>query len=714
MTAACPACTGLPDVADRPVSDLATEGILLHLPDLTCAACIASVETALSALPGVQDARVNLSRKQALVHARGVSASDLVNGLAAAGHRARHLDEGMIARQSEEMRGLLLRTGIAGFAMMNVMLLSVAVWSGAAGTTEQFFHLASAAIALPAVAYSARPFFASALGALRYGRLNMDVPISVAICLAAFVSLVGALQGADRHSWFDASLALTFFLLIGRTLDHAGRSVARSAAAELAALNIPQAVLHGADGDRVVRADSLQAGDSIFVRPGDRLPADGVVTDGLSDIDRSALTGESTPFAVAEGEPVSAGEVNLSGPLTVRVTRAGKDTALNRLADLVATAEMQRSRFTGLADRAARAYAPLVHLLGLAAFLVWWHLSGDAWHAIDVAIAVLVITCPCALGLAVPAVSVVATGRLFRDGILLKSRTALERLSEIDMVVFDKTGTLTTGDAHLADVPSDDNLRLAASLASASRHPYSCAITAAARARGLAPFPVTQVVEHPGCGVEGRIDGHPVRLGRPSWIGLKGDGVALDVPDRTPVLMTFREDIRPDAGDTIERLQRSGLDVALLSGDSDAPCRRVENSLGIATVKHAMSPDDKARWIREQQDAGRRILMVGDGLNDTGALSVAHASAAIGSGLDAAQAASDVVLLAGDLEKLADLLAVSRSSVNRMRQNILLSLAYNAVAVPVALLGFATPLLAALAMSISSVTVSLNALRRFR
>ena len=712
MTAACPGCASMPDAVFRTAPDPAADEILLHLPDVTCAACIAAVENALAALPGVQDARVNLSRKQALVHAHGLGASDLIAGLAAAGHRAQELDDGMLARQSEEMRGLLLRTGIAGFAMMNVMLLSVAVWSGAAGTTEQFFHLASAAIALPAVAFSARPFFASAVGALRHGRLNMDVPISVAICLAALVSLIGALQGADRHSWFDASLALTFFLLIGRTLDHAGRSVARSAAAELAALNIPQAVLQDKGGTRIVRADSLSAGDNILVRAGDRLPADGIVTEGISDVDRSALTGESTPFSVAAGAVVSAGEVNLSGPLTVRVVHAGKDTALHRLADLVAVAEMQRSRFTGIADRASRAYAPLVHLLGLLAFLVWWHLTGDAWQAIDVAIAVLVITCPCALGLAVPAVSVVATGRLFREGVLLKSQTALERLSEIDLVVFDKTGTLTTGNARLADPPDDDVLRLAASLASTSRHPYSRAIAAAAKARGLTNLSVTDVSERPGLGVEGIVNGRRVRLGRPSWFDLDGDGVALEAADGAPVLMAFREDVRPDAAKVINRLRRCGLDVAMLSGDSEAPCRRVARKLGIDTFEYAMSPDDKARWIRDEQSAGRRVLMVGDGLNDTGALSVAHASVAIGSGLDAAQAASDVVLLAGELEKLVDLVTVSRASVCRMRQNIQLSLGYNVIAVPIALLGLATPFLAALAMSVSSVTVSLNALRK--
>ncbi|MBF9030026.1 cadmium-translocating P-type ATPase [Rhodobacterales bacterium HKCCE3408] len=712
MTAACPACGGADLAAPAAGSSGASAGILLHLPDISCAACIASVETALAGIPGVREARVNLSHKQALVQGVGLVPDTLVEGLAAAGHRAQPLDDGMLARQGDEMRGLLMRTGVAGFAMMNVMLLSVAVWSGAADTTERLFHLISAAIALPAVAFSGRPFFASALSALRRGRLNMDVPISLAITLAALVSLVGALQGSDRHSWFDAALALTFFLLIGRTLDHAGRRAARSAAAELAALNVPQAVrLDAAGRNHVVRADSLAEGDLILLRPGDRLPADGIVTEGRSDIDRSALTGESAPAAVAGGDEVAAGEVNLSGPLTVRVTRAGRDTALNRLAELVATAEMQRSRFAGLADRAARAYAPLVHLLGLGAFVAWWYVSGDVWRATDVAIAVLVITCPCALGLAVPAVSVVATGRLFRNGLLVKSRTALERLSEIDLVAFDKTGTLTTGAAELSGDPDGTALALAASLAAGSAHPYSRALVAAAEARGLSTIPVTDLTERPGLGMEARLGGRRIRLGRPSWIGAGGDGVALDTGEGAPILFTFREEIRPDAAEAIAALKRAGIDVALLSGDTAAPCNRVAGTLGIEQVESAMSPEDKADWIRNRTRDGRKILMVGDGLNDTGALSLAHASVALGSGLDAARSAADVVLLSGRLARIADLLVISRKGVGRMRQNIWLSFGYNAIAVPVALAGLATPFLAALAMSLSSVTVSLNAMR---
>ncbi|HAR51456.1 MAG TPA: ATPase, partial [Roseovarius nubinhibens] len=391
-----------------------------------------------------------------------------------------------------------------------------------------------------------------------------------------------------------------------------------------------------------------------------------------------------------------------------------QNTMLSQLQELVATAEMQRSRYAGLADRAARAYAPLVHLLGLAAFLGWWQMTGDAWRAVDVAIAVLVITCPCALGLAVPAVSVVATGRLFRKGLLVKSRSALERLSEIDLVAFDKTGTLTSGVPSLASAPTDAALALAASLAAASSHPYSRALVAAAEARDLPLLPLSDLRERPGLGIEVMHDGHLLRLGRPGWIGVEGDGVALDPGQGAPVLFRFTETLRPDAAEAIAALQRAGLSVSLLSGDTDAPCQHVARALDIAQVQSAMTPEAKAAWITAQTQAGHRVLMVGDGLNDTGALSVAHGSLALGSGLDAPQSAADVVLLSGRLTEIPALLASARSATARMRQNILLSLGYNIIAVPVALAGLATPFLAALAMSLSSLTVSLNALRNLR
>ncbi len=714
MVTACPACSSVSLPQARAV-DQPTH--VLHLPDIHCGACIATVERALMALPVVRQARVNLTLRRVMVVAPGADDATLIEALARAGHRAQRLDAGRLGPRDVTARDLLTRIGVSGFAMMNVMLLSVAVWSGAAGATAQVFHLISAAIAIPAVAYAAQPFFASAMGALRHGRMNMDVPISLAIVLASAASLANAFGFSDRANWFDAALALTFFLLIGRYLDRAGRAAARSAAAELAALESPQAVLIEDGVDRIVDARTLRPGALIRVRPGDRLPADGTIVTGRTDLDRSALTGESVPQAAGPGDAVTAGETCLTGALTVRVDRAGRDTALARMADLVATAEAQRTRHTGIADRAARIYAPLVHVLAAATFVGWVMLSGDGWRALDIAISVLVITCPCALGLAVPAVSTVATARLFRAGILVKSATALERLSQIDTVAFDKTGTLTTGLVTLGGNPDADTLSVAAGLARASRHPVSRAIVAAAEARGIAPAAVIDTTEHPGCGVQGTLDGRQVRLGRAGWIeGAEGTDAAvwLSVAGRPPVPLSTSEALRDDALPTIQALRRQGYHLALLSGDAPEPVARMARETGIDTALARLTPAEKVDWVRDSTARGAHVLMVGDGLNDTGCLASAHAGISPGSALDAARSASDVVLIGGGLMGVPRALSTARAAMGRMRQNIGLAVLYNIVSVPLAMSGHASPLIAALAMSLSSLTVTLNALRRFR
>lgn len=708
MNAACPACVALPEPArgGRVAADL-----VLHLPDIHCAACIAGVEETLNALPGVREARVNLTLKRAFVSSGGIDADVMIDALARAGHRAQRFDPALLGGQDSSDRDLLLRIGVSGFAMMNVMLLSVAVWSGAAATTAHLFHLIAAMIAVPAVAYSGRPFFASALGALSARRLNMDVPISLAIVLALGVSVAGAFLGHDRAGWFDAALALTFFLLIGRYLDHRGRTSARSAAAELAALEAPQALRVEEGGDVIVRAADLLPGDIIRVRPGDRLPVDGIILEGATDLDRSALTGESQPEAASAGDTVAAGEVTLTGPLLIRTIRAGADTSLRRLAELVAAAETQKSRYAGLADRAAKIYAPVVHILGAAAFVLWMYLTaGDGWRSLDVAISVLVITCPCALGLAVPAVSTVTTSRLFRKGLLVKSSTALERLAEVDMVVFDKTGTLTTGRMRLETELGDTDLALAAGLATGSAHPVSRAICDAAAARGIAPLELSDIREIPGKGVCANQGGREIRLGRADWIGATG-ATALQRADGSHVAITLGEDLRSDAEDMVARLRAAGLPVVLLSGDAPEAVARLAETLGIEDAHARMSPEEKARWIEEATARGARPLMVGDGLNDTGSLALAHASIAPSSALDAARNAADLVLLSDKLGPVADAIAAARQAKTRMKENIGLAVLYNLVSIPIAFAGLATPFIAAIAMSTSSVTVSLNAAR---
>ncbi|MEM8752116.1 MAG: heavy metal translocating P-type ATPase [Pseudomonadota bacterium] len=719
--AACPGCAAAPAAralagGGEAACDEARK-ILLSLPNVTCAGCIAGAEAALSAVPGVADARVNLSLKRATIRAAAdVTPEALIDALGAAGHKAMRLDEASLAEGADdpEGRALLIALGVSGFAMMNVMLLSVSVWSGAEAATRDFLHWVSAAIALPVVAFAARPFFRNALAALSAGRLNMDVPISLAIVLAALMSLYETWM-SGRHAYFDAALSLTFFLLLGRYLDHRTRASARSAARELTALEAPTAMRLGTGGAaEEVAVAALAVGDLIRLAPGMRAPVDGVVETGVTDFDRSPLTGESAPVAARPGDPISAGEMNLTGAVELRVTAVGEDSSLRRMADLVAAAERGRGRYASLADRAARLYAPGVHLLALVAFIGWMAAAGDARFAMNVAVAVLIITCPCALGLAAPAVATSAAGRLFRRGVLLKSGTALERLAEVDLVVFDKTGTVTTGAPLLMGGAGRDELALAAGLAAGSAHPYARALARAAETAGVAPAAVAELREVPGAGVEGRFKGRAVRLGRAEWLGAEdGEGGAtwLDDGRAAPRRFAFEDEYREGAAALVAALKADGIETRLLSGDGDAAVARAVAALGFDEGVARADPEAKLKLVEALAAEGRRVLMIGDGLNDTGALAAAHVSVAPGSALDAARVASDIVVLNGDLSTLAGAFATARSARRRILENFGIAGAYNLVAVPIALAGFATPLIAALAMSASSITVSLNAVR---
>lgn len=716
---ACPACAAAP--AAEALATKATETdtrLMMSLPCIHCAACMRTVEAALTAVPGVSSARVNLTLKRVAVVARpDITVDDLVPVVQAAGFEAHELDTTALAATETDRAGrdLLMRLAVAGFAAMNVMLLSIAVWSGAEGNTRDLFHWMSALIVIPAVAFSAQPFFGNAVQALKAGRLNMDVPISLAILLALATSLwETALSG--EHAYFDAAIALTFFLLTGRYLDHRTRSVARSAAEELAALEVLRAWRLTDAGEEQVSVSDLSIGDVVRVRPGARLPVDGTVVAGASELDRSLLTGETVPVTAAPGHGVSAGEVNLTGPLEVRATAVGRDTALQRMADLVAVAESGRSRYTSLADKAAKLYAPGVHILSALAFLGWLMWSGDLRVAVNIAAAVLIITCPCALGLAVPAVTTAASGRLFRRGLLIKDATALERLAQVDTVVFDKTGTLTAGTPEVTNAGdvSHRDLEVALALAEGSAHPLAIALTQAARSAGIKAATLTRVTEVPGQGTRGTWRGQDVRLGRASWVGAGASAQTatwLRIGDRPARAFTFTDRLRDGAEDAVRGLKAAGCRVILLSGDAKAPVATLADRLGIADWTSEMLPADKAARIDALTRDGARVLMVGDGLNDTVALAAAHVSMSPASALDAARVASDIVLLGDSLAAIPEAVGTARKAVRRIRENFRLATWYNVLAVPLAVAGLCSPLIAALAMSASSITVSLNALR---
>jgi len=689
----------------------------LLIEGLECGACVWLIESLLARNPAVVVARVNLSTHRLALKWRGTAAeanshAGLVAALGYVPLPYRASDA--LKQEDKRARELLRSLGVAGFATANVMLLSVAVWSGHDGSmgeaTRTLFHWLSAAIALPAIAYAGRPFFRSAFAALCAGRTNMDVPISIGVTLACVVSLHEIWIGGE-HAFFDSAITLLFFLLIGRYLDRRARGRARQAVQALMALSNGSAQVVHADGvTEVVQIERLAPGDMLLVAAGERLAADGTIVEGRSSLDASLISGESLPVAVQAGDKVVAGMINLGAPLRVNVTAAGERTVLAEIVRLVGAAERGRSRFVALADRVARAYAPVVHLTALLTFIGWMVVGGLAWdRALVVATAVLIITCPCALALAVPVVHVVASTRLMKSGVLLLSPTALERLAEVGHVVFDKTGTLTLGRSELLSGHDSDALSFAAGMAANSRHPLAKALL---RAAPQAPI-LVGVIEHPGRGLEAGA----ARLGSAAFCGVTSapdDGLSelwLVRPDHEPVRFAFADRLRPDAREVIGALRRLGLTVELLSGDRPNAVAAAAREANIVQTRAGVSPAGKVAHLQELAAAGMKVLMLGDGLNDAPALAAAHVSMSPAGAAEATQNTADAVFLGDALWPFVEALTVARRAGRLVRQNLALTLAYNLAAVPLAIAGEVTPLIAAIAMSSSSLLVIANALR---
>lgn len=714
------AIEALPYVRRDPKSDLLRLDLVVE--GVHCAACIRRIEGRLKRLPGVKDARLNLSSRRLSVAFEGAPerARAIVTAVEELGYRAVPFDparlEGADAAAEKE---LLLCLAVAGFAAGNIMLLAVSVWSGhfvgMGEATRTLLHWFEALIALPAIAFAGRPFFRSALSALRAGHTNMDVPISLAVLLAPAVSLFETIRMGE-HAYFDSAVTLLFFLLIGRYLDRRARGAARAAVARLLALRAQAVMRLEPDGTtRPVRPDDLTPGDEIVVATGERVGVDGAVVEGRSELDTSLVTGETVPQPVEPGSRVFAGTVNLGAPLRVRVTAVGEGTLLAEIVRLMEAAEQRRSRFVALADRVARLYAPFVHTLAALTFLgwLWW---GAGWHfALMSALAVLIITCPCALGLAVPAVQVIAAGRLMRSGILIKSATALERFARIDTVVFDKTGTLTSGQMTLAaiDHGTQEDLEAAAMLARSSRHPLARALAAAA-----GPGPSASGVEEvAGMGLRWHGPDGEWRLGRRGFAAEVPDDDAPGAelwftrPNRPSVRFRFHDPLRPDAAAVVATLKARGLAIELLSGDRRATVAEVAQSLGIARWQAELSPAQKVARLEELARAGRKVLMVGDGLNDAPSLAAAYVSLSPASAVDIAQTAADAVFQGKRLAPVLEVLEVARRAEWLVRQNIAFSILYNLCAVPLAVFGYVTPLVAAIAMSTSSLVVVSNSFR---
>jgi Cu2+-exporting ATPase len=706
----------------HPPAALATT--VLVVDGMHCGNCLRKVEATLSALPDVASARVNLSAHRVSIVTRGTppTAEPFVAALARIGFKASPLIEQGRADHDASITDYLKRLAVAGFAAANIMLLSVAVWAGYASdmpaSLQTLFHWLSALIALPAIAYAGKPFFVSARRALAARQLNMDVPISLGVCLATAMSLYQTMRGTEQV-YFDAAITLLFFLLVGRTLDHNMRARAASAAENLLGRRASVASVVSPDGriERLAVA-AVRPGMRVSVAAGEQFPVDGRLLSPAASIDESIITGESLPRDARQSDQVYAGTVALSGPLEIEVTAVAENSLLSDVARLMQTAEQARGRYVRLADRAARFYAPAVHVLGLATFLGWLAL-GYGWEpGLTAAIAVLIITCPCALALAVPTVQVVATSRLFRNGIVVKSADALERFAEVDTAVLDKTGTLTLGRAELADGRALEPamLALAAGVALRSQHPYAQAVVRAAQRQGIDPAAVDAVREVAGGGLDATHQGLRVRLGSAAFCEVQqpagqAPSLWLRRSDDAAIPLPIVDAIRPDAGMVIDRLRRDGMAVEILSGDTPTAVGEVARTLAIDTWRGAQRPEQKIERLQVLADSGRSVLMVGDGLNDAPALAAGHASLSPSSAADISQMSADAVFQGEKLGAILTVLQVAKAARRRAIENFAIAIGYNLIFVPLAMMGLVTPLIAAIAMSGSSIAVTANALR---
>lgn len=739
------------DVADKDAGTQPVDGkargkggelhsLLLMVDGVHCSACIQKIESALYQLPAIRKARLNFSTKRLSVEWRGERefANHIAHEIEAQGYRVQPYDAKAIQADSdEEERHLQICLGVAGFAAGNIMMISIGLWTSTLELmgmgTRDLLHWISALITIPAVYFSGQPFFRSAWSVLKRGRTNMDVPISLGVIGAVLISLWQTWTHAE-DAYFDSAVMLLFFLLIGRYLDFRARRRARGAASDLLAMMSGTAILILEDGShRAVPLRDLREGMKVSVPMGQRIPADAEVLAGKSEIDTSLVTGETAPRAVSVGDKVFAGTLNLSAPLVLVVRSAVKDSLLSDIVRLMEKAEQGQAKYVRFADRAARFYTPAVHFLAAGTFLWWWIWGGvDFPHALLIAVTVLIITCPCALGLAVPVVQVLATGRLMKNHILVKSGDALERLATIDTVLLDKTGTLTLGKPVLlnGEEIAPEQLQLAGSLGRHSHHPLSQAIAQQWRGDSVE---LTNIAEFPGEGIEAEWKGVRVRLGSRSWCG-GGRLVARKEPqdefqddpqndiqevwlniDHQPVArFCFQDQLRSDAGEVVAYFKKLQIAPMILSGDRVAVAKNIAQQLGVEEVRGELTPVDKYNYMEALKTQNHQILMVGDGLNDAPTIAGANVSMSPSTALDMTQNAADIVFMGDKMGAIVEAYQTAVFSNRLVKENFILAILYNVIAVPVAIVGLATPLVAAIAMSSSSIIVIANSFRLLR
>ena len=709
----------------------------LLIEGIRCAGCAARNEKTLVELPGVVRVEVNFTTHRAVVRwdESRIKLSQILAAVASIGFRATPYEPGG-ADQSRngERRDLLWRLFVACFGMMQVMMYAVPAYLAGEGEMswdiEQLMRWASFVLTVPVVVYAAAPFFSGAWRSLAARRLGMDVPIAMGVAIA-FGSSVAATVAGGGEVYYDSVAMFVFLLLLGRYLELTARQRAGAALAHLERL-IPEFAhrLPGYPESRQasrVPVATLLAGEHVLVKPGETFPADGVVVEGASAASEALLTGESRPVQKSPGSLVTGGAVNVSSPLVVRVVRVGADTVLSSILRLVSRGTQDKPRLIQLADRVAAHFIFVVLLLALLAGIYW--MWADPSRAVLVVVSVLVATCPCALSLAMPTALASATSALARNGLVICRGHAIEALAGATDVVFDKTGTLTYGEPLLletrlfAALGRDDCLAIAASLEAVCEHPIAGAFV---RSAGNTDSSIKAVADYrnvPGAGIEACVDGRLMRLGSANFVcdlssrGAMIEAVSRDATvwlgDASGVLASFRlaDKVRPEASKAVKRIGAAGLTVHLLSGDERAPTYELAALLGICHVEALATPERKRDYVRALQRAGRKVVMVGDGINDSPVLAQADVSIAMGGGARLAQTQADAVLLLGNPGALPDALALARKTMRVIRQNVVWAFGYNILVLPMALAGVLTPWAAAIGMSVSSIIVILNALR---
>jgi P-type Cu+ transporter len=698
----------------------------LDLRGMSCASCAARVEGALNRLDGVR-AAVNFALERAHVqHESEVSAGDLIRAVESTGYQA-SVAVDLFSRDDEPQD--LLRSRLVGSALLAIPVVAVSMVMGWQFAGWQWVALA---LTTPIVVWGGYPFHRLALLGARHRTSTMDTLVSLGTLAAYLWSAAAVLRGAGPV-YFEVAAAVTVFQLAGRYAEARAKRASGAALRSLLSLGAKDAAVLR-DGDEVrVPVTQLQVGDVVVVRPGERVATDGEIVDGTTALDTSAMTGEPVPVDVAAGDTVVGGSLNTYGRVLVRAARVGADTQLARMSKLVSDAQNNKAPVQRLADRVAAIFVPAV-LAITAATMACWLLAGQpVASAFTAAVAVLIIACPCALGLATPTAILVGTGRGAQLGILIKDPRVLETVDGVDTVVFDKTGTLTTGAMAVADVqprPGEDAglvLARAAAVESASEHPVAVAIVAAAQARGLAPSSGPErFVSDPGNGVVGVVDGVEVAVSRAGSLA----GVDLLAPTvrQTAVqvawggqlrgVITLADRIKPGSAAAIADLKTMGITPMLLTGDSAAVAQQVADAVGIAPadVIAGVLPTEKADAVKRLQAQGRTVAMVGDGVNDSVALAVADIGMAMGSGADAAIDAGDLTLMRTDVHTVATALRLSARTLRTIRMNLFWAFAYNTAAIPLAAMGLLNPMIAGAAMACSSLLVVANSLRlkRFR